>query len=119
MKNPTPKVDCSRGAPLGRFTGASDPGAQGKFYLRHVPLDSGGYDAGGAYWGFGAPLYWFMSADQTAEGFLRLNTARRSQIAQTMRNNGDDPLEFGARALDRRTIKAQIWDNYPNAQFFN
>ena len=29
----------------------------GKLHLRRVPLDSGGYDPGGAYWGTGTPLW--------------------------------------------------------------
>lgn len=67
-KNPTPDVSCKYGAPLGRPGGhpgnlADEPG---KFYLVRCPLDSGGYDRGGAYWGLGAPLYYFESP--TGEG---------------------------------------------------
>ncbi len=116
--NPTPNVSSRYGAPMGRYTGNPDPDAQGKFSLRRVTLDSGGYDSGGAYWGHGEPLYWYCSADGTAEGFLRLDNARRTQLAATMRANGDDPLEFGAAALDRRTLKAQVWDICPTAIFY-
>lgn len=52
---PTPPVDCRYGAPMGRFRGKPDTSQP--LYLRHVPLDSDGYDAGGAYWGFGQRLY--------------------------------------------------------------
>ncbi len=69
--NPTPNVSSRYGAPMGRYTGNPEPDAQGKFSLRRVSLDSGGYDSGGAYWGHGEPLYWYCSADGTAEGFLR------------------------------------------------
>ena len=43
------------GAPMGRHTGPEFLG--GKCYLRRVPLDRGGYDRGGAYWGIGLPLW--------------------------------------------------------------
>ena len=41
------------GAPMGRRTLP----LFGKVHLARVPLDNGGYDPGGAYWGIGAPLY--------------------------------------------------------------
>lgn len=118
INDPTPAVSCRYGAPMGRHTGNPDPDAQGRFQLRKVNLDSGGYDSGGAYWGHGQQLYWYCSGDGTAEGFLRLDPARRSALAATMRANGDDPLEYGSAGLDRRTAKAQVWDLHPNAIFY-
>lgn len=38
--------------------------------LRHVPLDGGGYDSGGAYWGTGQRLYWATDEDG-GEAFFR------------------------------------------------
>lgn len=55
------KVSCKYGAPMGRSSDCNDQdlAAQvvGKVHLRYMPLDSGGYDKGGAYWGHGARLY--------------------------------------------------------------
>lgn len=51
------KVDCARGAPMGRRGYGRQPGAGLRVRLFRVRLDSGGYDDGGAYWGIGAPLY--------------------------------------------------------------
>ena len=71
------KVNSSRGAPMGRRNECAIGGvvtAPAKFpfehpalkvHLRKVPLDSGGYDQGGAYWGLGTPLYvaWACAED--------------------------------------------------------
>jgi hypothetical protein len=35
----------------------------GKVTLQRVHLDMGGYDNIGAYWGRGAPLYWYFCED--------------------------------------------------------
>lgn len=50
MKPYEVKVDCSRGAPMGRGC-TMDPETDTKLHLRRVPIDSGGYDPGGVYWG--------------------------------------------------------------------
>jgi hypothetical protein len=51
---PLEKLDCSRGAPMGRVNVYPiNRSAPIKFYLRKVRLDSGGYDSGNAYWGHG------------------------------------------------------------------
>ena len=53
-------VECRRGAPMGRSDVILPPGSEKetseRIYDRRVPLDSGGYDKGGAYWGVGAEL---------------------------------------------------------------
>jgi hypothetical protein len=72
MINPTPPVNTRYGAPLGR-RGNGRPDDCAKLYLRHVPLDAGGYDRGGAYWGHGARLYWAAS-DDGFEAYLRAST---------------------------------------------
>jgi len=61
--DPIKPVSAKYGAPMGRHTGPEyiDPDA-GPIYLRRVRLNSGGYDAGGAYWGLGKPL--FCAQDQ-------------------------------------------------------
>lgn len=59
--NPTPNVSSRYGAPMGRADGMVDDGE--RLYLQRVRLNSGGYDAGGAYWGLGAPLYAYGSGD--------------------------------------------------------
>lgn len=52
--NPFEKVNCSRGAPMGRHGDSADTydSSLGKLYARHCGGD-GCYDRGGAYWGHG------------------------------------------------------------------
>lgn len=64
----TPQANCRYGAPMGRHS-VSDLDTSGKLYLSRVHLNSGGYDAGGAYWGHGQPL-WAVS-DETDTIYLR------------------------------------------------
>lgn len=39
--------------------------------LQRIPLDSGGYDDNGAYWGLGQRLYWACTEDGALETFFR------------------------------------------------
>lgn len=68
---PEDKVSFQYGAPMGRHTGPTI-GYGGKISLRKVRLDSGGYDAGGAYWGLrrrGEAMYYYENEDGEA-GYL-------------------------------------------------
>lgn len=95
--NPTPRVDGKYGAPMGRRSDnlsglIVEP--HEKVTLRRVPINSGGYDSGGAYWGLGAPLYWWCVTQEGEEssGFLR--------------------------ACSRAAAKNHILELHPNAVFF-
>lgn len=80
------------GAPMGRFTGPEYLDTEsGKIYLRRIPLDSGGYDKRGAYWGHGQPLWETM--DQDGNGFI-------------------------FRASSRDTAKRHILETFPDATFY-
>ena len=58
MKPPfTEEVNCTRGAPMGRIEYLPRHYNGERLHLRRVPLNSGGYDPGGAYWGRDLPLY--------------------------------------------------------------
>jgi hypothetical protein len=68
---------CSnRGADMGRPSFMADNPFAVKFHLHAVPLDSGGYDSGGAYWGSrraGERLYraWTGCAEQFMDATSR------------------------------------------------
>ncbi|MCQ4158743.1 hypothetical protein NON00_02225 [Roseomonas sp. GC11] len=47
----------------------------GRCYLRRIPITSGGYDRGGAYWGLGAPLWY--AEDSEGEGGVYFRAASR------------------------------------------
>lgn len=78
MKTFIHPVSCKYGAPMGRHTGPAD--LFGRCYLRRVPLDRGGYDRGGAYWGLGPPLYEVI--DQDGSGWIF--RARNRNAAKTV-----------------------------------
>ena len=78
------------GAPMGR-RGATDLDTSAPLALHRVPINSQGYDRGGAYWGVGAPLYEVI--DQDGDGFF-------------------------VRAKDRADAKARIIHTHPDARFF-
>jgi hypothetical protein len=92
MKSFITPVSSKYGAPMGRHTGPDflDTDA-GKIYLRRVPLDRGGYDQGGAYWGIGAPLW--ESIDQDGNGRI-------------------------FRANSRKLAKESILADFPDARFY-
>lgn len=96
-KNPTPLVNSRYGAPMGR--GAR---GEGKYdilpharpmYLVRCPLNSGGYDRGGAYWGLGEPLYYYSA-------------------------NPEGLIDGYVRGRTREHAKANVRKMYPHARFF-
>ena len=89
--NPTPKVNARYGAPMGRFTGPDYLETSERLQLQHVPLDSGGYDRGGAYWGLGPRLWYVMDCDGNSQ-FIR--------------------------ARDRAAAKDRIRTDWPGARFY-
>jgi len=81
-----------RGAPMGRISRHKPDADTGqKFYLSRVRINSGGYDASGAYWGLGQPLFAYESAD--------------GEISDCI------------RASDRDSAKAKLVALFPGARF--
>ena len=92
---PNSDVSSPYGAPMGRYTGPNYlETCAGRLHLMRVRLNSGGYDAGGAYWGLGAPLYYFEHDGETEQvyGYVRGTT--------------------------RDKAKAQVRETYPSARFY-
>lgn len=67
------KCDCKYGAPMGRCDVGEPPlpFEEKKIYNCAVPLDSGGYDKGGAYWGFPSNLRVCYTKDLSYIHFYR------------------------------------------------
>jgi len=82
--------DPKRGAAMGRSTivGKYDGS---KLTLRKVPIDSGGYDPNGTYFGLGGRMYWCAS--------------------------GDGEIDFMLRATSREDAKSTVRKYYPKAEF--
>lgn len=111
------KLDCKYGAPMGR-TGKDLTGNLGaiKLHLQHVPLDSGGYDEGGAYWGL-RPMGAYIRPDG-------LKVQARVRIYRYWWN-GNKPsaskpilIEGFIDAFSREHAKEQIREKYKEATFY-
>lgn len=84
--NPTPYVSGKYGAPMGRASHNSYTDQHGRTFeltvskdappmrLVRCPLDSGGYDRGGAYWGIPSNLYYYEAHLTDINGYVRGNT---------------------------------------------
>lgn len=81
---PLPNVSSKYGAPMGRCDHAH-PGNEYKVYVHQIPVNAGGYDKGGAYWGLGAPLFRAISADGEFVRYLRARD--RAQAIQDLRRH--------------------------------
>lgn len=71
------KVSSKFGAPMGRGQRYNRP--HGTLHCCKVKLDSGGYDAGGAYWGIGAPLWAIWDDDGGVEAYVRAPDRKRAK----------------------------------------
>lgn len=79
--NPFARVDCSRGAPMGRpcdapgnFVDAPDA----KLYARHLG-GGDGYDRGGAYWGFPSNVWAVWTRGGEAVVYVRARSANEAK----------------------------------------
>lgn len=72
----------ARGANMGRPDVHDTFGEVTKISLQRVPLDRGGYDPGGAYWGHGDILYvaFGEGADEQCEVFFRAKTRAEAVV---------------------------------------
>lgn len=64
------KVNCKFGAPMGRYNVGNKP-TDKKIFDCNVPICSGGYDRGGAYWGLGSELRVSYTKDLLYINFYR------------------------------------------------
>lgn len=95
-------VSCQYGAPMGRHAQGREPA--GPLFAFAVPLISGGYDPGGAYWGWREPGRRLYAVTDGRE-FVRYVDARgRSHaLAAVLQERGDDSWSWhGARLPDSR-----------------
>jgi len=63
-------VGCHRGAQMGRRDIGKRPNFETIFDCK-VPINNGGYDRGGVYWGLGAPLRVSYTKDLSYVEFYR------------------------------------------------
>lgn len=74
-------ANTARGAPMGRASiNEDDPRTGNKLTLRRVPLDGGGYDGGGAYWGLGDTLWCAWNRERSVVLYVRASQPRRDMV---------------------------------------
>lgn len=117
--NPTPNVSGKYGAPMGRMSHNSYTDKQGRtfeitvnenagpFRLIRCPLDSGGYDRGGAYWGLGAPLYYYEGPLSDISGYVRGKTREAAKAA--VRETHPKARFYNMTAKTNRDIETNLW----------
>lgn len=80
-------VSCRYGAPMGRPSWGYPENAPDRgIHLFHVPLDSGGYDSGGAYWGTGQQRLYCAYAHEDYCDFVRADTREAAAKALELDN---------------------------------
>lgn len=105
------------GAPMGRVDKRPQSGEVVKLHLQHMPLDSGGYDSGGAYWGLRFPQQ--RTVICTPIGSTKAVERTFSQTPKIYRYyNKDGTIEGFIDAFDREDAKAQILEDYPAINFY-
>ncbi len=91
-----------------------------RFHLQHVPLDTGGYDRGGAYWGLGDPLYWYGPEENFDKAPDPAPDVPCAYGAPMGRRSHPGNMEGYFRALTRDAAKREILrDIEPDATFFD
>lgn len=92
------------GAQMGRPRAGSahDDGFIGKAFLRAVPIDAGGYDPGGAYWGLrprGERLFCAWAHEDGGVLFVRwIDAPNRQAAARILREDFPNACIHGAPA---------------------
>lgn len=100
----------------GRYPGEPAPGPSRatlaaiprRFYLRALPLDSGGYDPGGAYWGHG------MNGSTLYAAYAPADIVEHNGEALEL-----DAARLYVRARNRDHAKREVVEWYPGARFYD
>jgi hypothetical protein len=95
MKYTYTKAYSQYGASMGRRDNITESACTIKFHLQRVPLDSGGYDPGGAYWGLGCGWLYYAHGD-----------------------GAEEVQEMFFRAHNRDDAKTQVRAAFPNCTFY-
>src|SRR5688572_24408472 len=82
MKMPNiARIESPRGAPMGRpETLPTNPNAAHNIALLGIRIYAGGYEAGGAYWGIGAPLWCAASEDGELCEYFRAESRQAAEF---------------------------------------
>lgn len=120
------EVSSKYGAPMGRPNqGPTHSEEKIKLHLQHMPLNSGGYDSGGAYWGLRVPVKRTVEcrpiehpANEAPIMREITSTPRIYRYWNEAEGIDGEVLEGTLDAFDRKDAKAQLLEKYPNATFY-
>lgn len=109
--NPTPPVNAQYGAPMGRRE-THEPLTGNPFRLQMIAIDRDGYDPGGAYWGIGAPLFFYT--DGGTEAFIRATNRENAKELIREKFPGATFESFDAESYDIDSmvtayLEAALW----------
>lgn len=98
-------VNCDYGAPMGRWECHKyDDERPRSILCFNVPLDSGGYDSGGAYWGLGMRLYCIVQPP--SDGIYRPCAYYREFFRATSRGEAIAMSEIPGEMFARRACQS-------------
>lgn len=111
-----PNLDCSRGAPMGRpeFHRFDLGNTVVQFVLQYVPFFDGGYDEGGAYWGFPYDLYRAVSVEHNIEMFIRAESREKAKyrVCRFYKNaTFEDPNPEAMTAFALGYVETALWSS--------
>jgi hypothetical protein len=101
------EVNCSRGAPMGRRNVTDNP--ESKVLLFRMRMVDSDYDAGGAYWGSGEPMY--AAIGEEFEYFLRakdIDSAKQSILN-----------EYPKLTIETNSVNDDFFAAYVNAALWS
>jgi hypothetical protein len=114
---------------MGRATYGRSSVPTSKFHVERVPINGGGYDSGGAYWGQDEPLYRYQAESSDLKyNYNRCDRCERpwdSRYCDGSEQSHEHPSKVVdseicdyVRAQDRAHAKALILVQYPAAKFY-
>lgn len=109
MENWQTRGCSARGADMGRRSDAIDS-LTGPLTFRHVPLDEGGYDSGGAYWGAPDDLYAVTDAEKRVF-YGRGADATRAKFAHRTWTTPEGPTDSDIADMLNGYITCMLWSS--------
>lgn len=111
-----PDVSSKYGAPMGRRNHYGAGTESPRLTVSAVPLDGGGYDSGGAYWGTGVPLWHIESECGNVSWFTRApSRGQAEELARERYPAATFESEFGTTKGDDGIATDAICDGFIDA----
>lgn len=106
-------VSTKFGAPIGRHDEGNEP--SGRVFDRYVPINSGGYDRGGAYWGISERLRVRFTLDCSYVRFYREHF--EYEVQQLSPGYGWEMVTTERQYTEARARLAEYRENQPEFRY--